>query len=291
MVEGTGGNDLILGNDGNDSLDGDAGNDTLDGGTGDDTLVGDLGDDSLTGGDGADQLFGGVGNDTLNVGSDDQAFGDDGDDVFNVTPGDVSGTPLTIVGGEDDETLGDTLNITGPATINMTGAEAGTVTWLDGSVLTFSEIENINYTACFTPGTLIKTALGRGAPERDMLVSPQHRVVVSGPTIELLFGEDEVLVAALHLVGHPGITRECPAEGVTYVHFMFDRHEIVMSDGAWTESFQPGDLTIAGLDDAQRNELLTLFPELGDQEGQKAYDVARPALKGYQARLLLDEAL
>jgi hypothetical protein len=134
-------------------------------------------------------------------------------------------------------------------------------------------------------------ALGRGAPERDMLVSPQHRVVVSGPTIELIFGEDEVLVAALHLVGRPGITRECPAEGVTYVHFMFDRHEIVMSDGAWTESFQPGDLTIAGLDDAQRIELLTLFPELADHKGQQAYDVARPTLKRYQARVLLDEVL
>ena len=338
------GNDSLTGGAGDDQLDGDGGNDTLDGGIGNDTLVGDAGDDSLTGGDGADQLFGGIGADTLNVGSDDQAFGGDGDDVFNVTPADVSGTPLTIVGGEADETLGDTLNITGPAVINMTGAESGTVTWLDGSVLTFSEIENINYTACFTPGTLIKTALGemdaadiakgdvvltrdngyqvvrwaaqqtmtgaelranealrpvriaagalgRGTPERDMLVSPQHRVVVSGPVIELLFGEDEVLVAALHLVGRPGITRECPEAGVTYVHFMFDRHEIVMSDGAWTESFQPGDLSIAGLDDAQRTELLTLFPELADQEGQKAYDVARPALKGYQARVLLDEVL
>jgi hypothetical protein len=38
-----------------------------------------------------------------------------------VGPSNVDGTPLTVTGGENDETLGDTLNITGPATIAMTG--------------------------------------------------------------------------------------------------------------------------------------------------------------------------
>jgi hypothetical protein len=130
--------------------------------------------------------------------------------------------------------------------------------------------------------------LGQGVPDRDMVVSPQHRVVMSGYAIELLFGEDEVLVPATHLVGRPGITRICPDEGVTYVHFMFDHHELVMSDGAWTESFQPGDLSLAGLDQEQRDELLTLFPELAQEGGRKAYGAARMSLKSYQARLLAD---
>ena len=337
--------------DGDDSVDGTGdsvglnvaaggGSDTLTGGSGDDTLDGGLDADVLSGGLGADSLSGGDGDDTLTVGSGDTALGEDGDDVFNVTASDVDGSPLTITGGETGETGGDTLNITGPAVIAMTGAESGTVTWLDGSELTFSEIETVNYTPCFTPGTLIKTnkgevdaaeiqrgdrvltrdngykrvlwsgsktltgtdlattpdlrpihiaagALGHNLPERDMLVSPQHRVVMGGTSVELLFGEDEVLVAASHLVGRPGIRRTCPTDGVTYVHFMFNSHELVMSDGAWTESFQPGDLSLAGLDRAQRTELLALFPDLSNAPGRAAYSSARASLKASQARLLV----
>ncbi|SMX30133.1 Hemolysin, plasmid [Pelagimonas phthalicica] len=344
--------ETILLDDGDDSVDGsgDTGGLVVDGGLGSDTITGGDGDDSLdggddadtlTGGDGADTMMGGAGNDVLNVGSGDDAQGGDGDDTFNVGASDVSGGNLTIVGGESGETAGDTLNVTGPATITMTGTESGTVEWLDGSTLSFSEIEQVNYVPCFTPGTLIKTvegevnvaeirqgdviltrdngyqtvrwagakvlrgdeiacnpslqpiriargALGKGMPERDMIVSPQHRVVMSGYAIELLFGEDEVLVAATHLVGRPGITRECPEAGVTYVHFMFDRHELVMSDGTWTESFQPGDLSLAGLDMDQREELLMLFPQLVSPMGREAFGAARMSLKAYQARLLIE---
>ncbi len=341
MLGGGDGSDLIDGGDDNDTLTGGDGTDALLGGDGDDDLDGGADNDTLTGGDGADTMDGGAGDDVLNVGAGDEAIGGDGDDVFNATAEGMAGGNATVTGGEGDETLGDTLNITGPATITMTGAEAGNVEWLDGSVLSFSQIENVNYVPCFTPGTLIKTvrgevdvaeiakgdviltrdngyqtvrwagskvldgddiatnpalqpiriakgALGKGMPERDMVVSPQHRVVMSGYAIELLFGEDEVLVAATHLVGRPGITRECPTVGVTYVHFMFDRHELVMSDGTWTESFQPGDLSLAGLDMDQREELLMLFPQLVSPMGREAYGAARMSLKAYQARLLAE---
>ena len=68
---------------------------------------------------------------------------------------------------------------------------------------------------------------------------------------------------------------------------MFDRHELVMSEGLWTESFQPGDLSLAGLDAPQRDELFALFPELKVDVGRKAYMAARPMLKAYQTRLLI----
>lgn len=316
------------------------GDDTVHGGLGDDSILGGAGKDSLVGGSGADTLEGGDDADTFTLGSGDFASGDGGDDVFNASADDMDGTHLTVTGGESGETAGDTLNITGPAKITMTGAESGKVEWVDGSTLTFSEIEKVNYAPCFTPGTLIKTkkgevdvadilpgervltrdngyksvlwagakkigpadleatpelrpvriatgALGRGMPERDMLVSPQHRLMMAGAAIELLFGEDEVLVAASHLVGRPGISRVSPAAGVTYVHFMFDAHELVMSDGAWTESFQPGDLSLTGLDEGPRAELLALFPELSNAPGRGAYPAARAALKAEQARLLI----
>jgi len=124
-------------------------------------------------------------------------------------------------------------------------------------------------------------------PVRDLVVSRQHRMLVSGPRAELLFGEPEVLVPAVGLIGLPGIA-EGPAEPVTYLHFMFDRHEIVLGNGAWSESFQPGDRTLGGLDAPQRDELMRLFPELdGAVDPALAYPAARVTLKGYESRILM----
>ena len=136
---------------------------------------------------------------------------------------------------------------------------------------------------------LIKAgALGGGLPERDMRVSPQHRMLVTGPRAELVFGEREVLVPALHMVGLPGITRDHAA--VTYVHIMFERHEIVRADGSWSESFQPAEWAMAWLDDAQRAEVLKLFPELAEGTGTARFDSARMVLKAHEARALLTAA-
>ncbi|WP_281070764.1 Hint domain-containing protein [Oceaniglobus trochenteri] len=129
-------------------------------------------------------------------------------------------------------------------------------------------------------------ALGNGLPERDMLVSPNHRVLVANDKTALYFEEREVLVAAKHLVDGKGIV-EVEASSTTYIHFMFDQHEVVLSDGAWTESFQPGDQSLKGIDSAQRDEILALFPELENAEGLADYAAARRTLKKHEAALLL----
>jgi hypothetical protein len=117
-----------------------------------------------------------------------------------------------------------------------------------------------------------------------MLVSPQHRILITGPRAELLFGEHEVLVAATHLVGLPGIERVVP-EGVSYIHLLFDAHEILCADGAWSESFQPAVRTLEGLESAQRDEVLALFPELATNPA--SFAAARQTLKAHEARVLL----
>jgi len=128
-------------------------------------------------------------------------------------------------------------------------------------------------------------ALAGAGPERSMLVSPQHRVLVEGARAEMYFGESEVLVPAKHLTGLAEITRALPVEGVTYVHILFDRHEIVQSDGIWTESFQPAERTLNALDEAARAEVLELFPELaGDATG---FPAARLSLKAHEAKVLV----
>jgi len=134
------------------------------------------------------------------------------------------------------------------------------------------------------PVRIAKGALGGGLPQRDMLVSPQHRMLIEGAKAELLFGEREVLVAAVHLVGRPGIEQVMPRR-VSYIHVMCSQHEIVQAEGAWTESFQPGTATLRTMGRAQRDEVLALFPELADSG--MSYPAARATLKAHEVRVLL----
>src|SRR5690606_35982747 len=88
-------------------------------------------------------------------------------------------------------------------------------------------------------------AFGPGFPARDMRVSPQHRILLDGPRAEMLFGEPEVLVAAIHLCGRMGIRQEL-SPGIDYIHVMFEQHQILCSDGIWSESFQPASRMVDG---------------------------------------------
>ncbi len=54
--------------------------------------------------------------------------------------------------------------------------------------------------------------------------------------------------------------------GVEYVHFLCDNHEVVLANGAWSESFQPGEYSMGSIDRAQRDEIYDLFPELRNRE-------------------------
>ncbi len=132
----------------------------------------------------------------------------------------------------------------------------------------------------FAPVRIAKGALGAGLPARDLLVSQQHRVLLTGWKAELLFGEREVLVAARHLVGRPGIELETTGAGVSYLHLMFDVHEIIWANGALAESFRPGPAALAAMDDATRASFLETFP---DYPGLSA---ARGLLKSWEAGAL-----
>jgi len=115
-------------------------------------------------------------------------------------------------------------------------------------------------------------ALGQNRSHARFSVSPNHRLLVRPRT-----DSKEVLIPAKHLVGMPGITRS-RLQPVTYVHLMFDRHQIIRSDGMWSESFLPGRYTMGALPIAQRREIVTLFPQLADQPQPISYPAARRIL-------------
>lgn len=104
-------------------------------------------------------------------------------------------------------------------------------------------------------------ALGKGFPAQDLVVSPQHRIALSSPTIRALFDEEEVLVRAKLLIGHGGIAAE-PAAAVEYFHFMLEHHELVWANGALTETMLAGPMALKALGPEQCRELALFFPEI-----------------------------
>lgn len=136
------------------------------------------------------------------------------------------------------------------------------------------------------PVLIRQGCLGHGLPERDMLVSPNHRILVTNERTALQFDEDEVLVAAKHLVDHRHV-KQVDSLGTTYIQLMFDRHEVILGNGAWCESFQPGDYTLKGIGNAQRLELFEIFPELRERAG-RGFPAARKALERHEASPIRD---
>jgi Ca2+-binding RTX toxin-like protein len=317
------GRNLVYGGDGADRIYTGFDADTVYGDAGDDTLWGEGGDDLLFGGPGADQVYGGDGRDTIVMADGDFAVGDfvdggSGGDDFDVL--DLSGygwarTDIvyssaesgTVTFYDTDGTVLGTMNFVdieqvvpcftagmlietpdGPRAVEslQPGDLVETlddgpqpVRWVGQRRLGLAELRA---DPSLQPVEIAAEALEQGVPARRVRVSPQHRVLFGGAECQLYFGTDEVLVPAIQMVGRPGIRQEMAP--VTYVHVMFDRHQIVRTHGMWSESFQPGDRVLDGMTDPQRDELLRLFPELEEPD---SYPAARMTLKRYETRVLL----
>ncbi|MEL7097742.1 MAG: Ig-like domain-containing protein [Pseudomonadota bacterium] len=325
---GGAGNDVIDGGTGEDMIDGGAGEDDITGSTGNDTITGGSGNDTIDGNGGIDDLSGGDDRDLfINVNAGDVVDGNEGGDDFDVldlTGSAEPGGSLTINKDPLNEENGTVTyrdadgNITGTLTFTniedfipcfTTGTLIATPTGErrvedlevgDRVITRDNGIQQIRWTGHrgldaakleaaphLHPVLIRKGALGGGLPERDMMVSPQHRVLIASEKAALFFEEREVLVAAKHLVGMDGID-VVEASEITYIHVMFDQHEVILSDGAWTESFQPGDQSMGSMDEETRAELFELFPELQTAEGINAYAAARRSLKKHEAALLTD---
>lgn len=133
------------------------------------------------------------------------------------------------------------------------------------------------------PIRIRKGALGAGVPAADLVVSPQHRILVRSRIAQKMFGAAEVLVAAKQLLTLDGIDIAHDLDRVTYVHFLFDDHQIVISNGAETESLHTGAQALNSVGPAAREEIFAIFPELREGAERPA---ARPMPSGRMGRKL-----
>ena len=130
------------------------------------------------------------------------------------------------------------------------------------------------------PVQIRKGALGN---DKDLLVSQQHRMLISDWRAEMYFGVEQVLVAAKHLCNGDTIF-VAQGEEVEYFHLLFDRHQIVWAAGIPSESYFPGHAANQA-DKDTRAEIDRLFPELG-KKASEGWVTARPVAKQFEAALL-----
>lgn len=114
----------------------------------------------------------------------------------------------------------------------------------------------------FAPIHIAANAFGLGVPQRDLRVSRQHRMMVQSKIAERMFGTAEVLVPAIKLTELPGCDLVETDEMVTYFHLLLDRHEILIAEGAFTESLYIGETSARLMAEEEQAEIQALFPDL-----------------------------
>ncbi len=288
VVYGEVGNDTVFGEGGRDTLDGGAGSDKLHGGTGDDVFVVSGGNDTIadfnTGNSGALRDGDSTNNDFVDLsGHYDHVhemhadLADDG--VLNQSNTlDAKGNTVDY---SNNTQFGDgSLSFTG--NVDLTSDNTGVVCFTTGTMILTPQgerpIESLK------PGDLVTTMdngpqpivwIGNTSMSRDqmvaqpklmpihinagvlgvdrpLLVSPQHGVLLPG---------SDILVRAKHL--HRFVNGTRVAKGrheVTYFHMMFERHQIVFSNGSPSESLYPGPMALQAMNAEARAEIDHLFP-------------------------------
>ena len=138
------------------------------------------------------------------------------------------------------------------------------------------------------PIRISKGALGLGLPVNDLIVSPQHRVLLRSKVAERMFGAPEVLVPAKKLLDLAGFEVIENDDGIEYFHFLCDRHELVWSEGAVTETLHTGKEALKTMSDEALEEIFDIFPELADDALAAQRETARLIPKGKEIRQMLN---
>jgi hypothetical protein len=309
---------MIVAGAGNDTIDGGAGNDTLEGGIGADVFIADGTADLILDFDTTTGMGNGLTNDndfvdltayyndtTLaawNLANPTQQYSnpiawmraDQADGVLNQAGGlQVQNAGAAVVGTAlRTENTGVVCFVAGTRIATLDGEVEIETLQAGDMVLTmdsgYRPIRWIGSTKVSAVGNLAPILFRKGtlSNTRDLMVSPQHRMFLSGWQAEILFAENEVLAAAKHLVNDNSVVRVEGGE-VEYFHILFDEHEIIFAEGSPSESFHPGREGWGALSEETRAEILTLFPQLAGVNFDAYGPSARTTLKGHEAQLVV----
>jgi len=140
------------------------------------------------------------------------------------------------------------------------------VIWRGSKKIT-SEVLEVN--PKLRPVRITKGSLGAGLPDRDLLVSRQHRILVNAKAAFRMF-DQEVLVPAIKLIELPGIYIDETVTEFEYVHLLFKSHELIYAEGAPAESLLTGQEALKAISRDYHHEIKSLFPDIMSKSSSMA---------------------
>ncbi|WP_378944111.1 Hint domain-containing protein [Paracoccus sp. R86501] len=294
-IYGSVNDDTLLGGDGDDYLSGAGGDDLLEGGTGNDTLQGDSGQDTLTGGTGADVFriqtggqatitdFSEAESDVIDLSPHFKTL----DDVIDAATEYADGSMMIAL---PSEAGGGSVMLMDMGIADLTAININVVCFCAGTMILTPQgprpIQTLRVGDAVTtrdgpkplraihrrmlgaqevalrpnlwPVRIAAGSLGSGVPAQDLIVSPQHRILIDSPIARRMTG-DATLIPAKALLAIRGVQQPQPCGPVTYLHLVFDGHQVVQANGCWSESFYPGRQAMNCLPGPLQHEYAMIF--------------------------------
>ncbi|MFW2588727.1 Hint domain-containing protein [Sagittula sp. SSi028] len=139
------------------------------------------------------------------------------------------------------------------------------------------------------PVRIGRGALGPQVPQKAVLISPQHRVLVRSRQVLRMLGSAEAFVPALSLTSLPGIRVMPPLPELEYLHLACARHSVLLVEGIGVESILPEPSTLQELGSAERvsvSEQMEWTPY-----SLRPGDHARPVLSMRKAETLVQRCM
>lgn len=208
---------------------------------------------------------------------------DDGGEVYDTQRGVICFTPGTRI--ETPEGLRRVESLREGDKVLTRDSGAQEIQWVGRRRMTGARLYTMPY---LRPIRIRAGAFGTGRPDEELLVSPDHRILLKGAPARALFNTPEVLVAARDLVNGHSVNVDLGLKEVTYVHLLLPSHHVIRANGVDTESFHPASAHFEALEESDRRRLQAARPDVADNPAQYG-DYARRTLSRSEAAILMHE--
>ncbi|WP_319824744.1 Hint domain-containing protein [Thalassovita sp.] len=208
---------------------------------------------------------------------------DDGGEVYDTRRGVICFTPGTRIETPDGLRRVEELREGDRVQTRDSGAQE--IQWVGRRRMTGARLYTMPY---LRPIRIRSGAFGTGRPDEELLVSPDHRILLKGAPARALFNTPEVLVAARDLVNGHSVNVDIGLKEVTYVHLLLPCHHVIRANGVDTESFHPASAHFDALEESDRRRLQAARPDVADNPAEYG-DYARRTLSRSEAAILMHE--
>jgi len=159
-----------------------------------------------------------------------------------------------------------------------------TIRWIGSQII---ESDQLLRSPSLRPVRLPKNALGPGLPDRDLLVSPLHRIRLDGWRAQVLIGQEAVLVHTGHLPQSRRLGGEECIGGVRYFHILCDDHQVILAEGLPAETLFLGDVAEASFGKAAMAGMLESSAILRERGPGASFPIAHTCARQFETALLV----